>query len=135
VLPTGDREPGHEAGTGVPDDEDPALREGAPSAGRTAGHGGDDGTGPRTVRAPVLLRPLTVTPRGNGETDYELTLEPTAEINPLLARTLRAHGALLDPVTLARSTFTGAGFDPSDATQRITALGRAVLGDFALTHR
>lgn len=89
----------------------------------------------RTVRAPVLLRPLTVTPRGDGETDYELTLEPTAEINPLLARTLRAHGALLDPVTLARSTFTGAGFDPGDATSRIAALGRAVLGDFDLTHR
>jgi len=89
----------------------------------------------RTVRAPVLLRPLTVTPRGDGETDYELTLEPTAEINPLLARTLRSHGALLDPVTLARSTFTGAGFDPGDATTRIAALGRAVLGDFELTHR
>jgi len=89
----------------------------------------------RTVRAPVLLRPLTVTPRGDGETDYELTLEPTAEINPLLARTLRAHGALLDPVTLARSTFTGAGFDPADATRRIAALGQAVLDDFELTHR
>ncbi|WP_229243651.1 hypothetical protein [Cellulosimicrobium marinum] len=89
----------------------------------------------RTVRAPVLLRPVTVTPRGDGETDYELTLEPTAEVNPLLARTLRAHGALLDPVTLARSTFTGAGFDPGDATDRIAALGRAVLGDFELTHR
>ncbi|WP_265522612.1 hypothetical protein [Oerskovia flava] len=90
---------------------------------------------PRTARAPVLLRPLTITPRGDGETDYELTLEPTAEINPTLARTLRGHGALLDPVALARSTFTGSGFDPSDALQRVTALGRAVLGDFALDHR
>jgi len=111
---------------------DPAAHDPAAPSGEATG---DADTGPRTVRAPVLLRPLTVAPRGNGETDYELTLEPTAEINPLLARTLRAHGALLDPVTLARSTFTGAGFDPSDATHRITALGRAVLDDFSLTHR
>ncbi|WP_255371739.1 hypothetical protein [Cellulosimicrobium sp. CUA-896] len=90
---------------------------------------------PAPCAHPCCCRPLTVTPRGDGETDYELTLEPTAEINPLLARTLRAHGALLDPVTLARSTFTGAGFDPADATTRIAALGRAVLGDFELTHR
>ncbi|WP_369800523.1 hypothetical protein [Oerskovia sp. Root22] len=90
---------------------------------------------PRTVRAPVLLRPLTLTPRGDSETDYDLTLEPTVEINPLLARTLRAHGGLIDPVTLARSAFTPAGFDPSDALTRITAVGRAVLGDFEMTQR
>ncbi len=90
---------------------------------------------PRTVRAPVLLRPLTLTPRGDSETDYDLTLEPTVEINPLLARTLRAHGGLIDPVTLARSAFTPAGFDPSDALARITAVGRAVLGDFEMTQR
>lgn len=141
VLAAGE-EPGRETRTGavpvvdqepVPDDDVP--QEDVPPHGDPPGEAADGETGPRTVRAPVLLRPLTVTPRGNGETDYELTLEPTAEINPLLARTLRAHGALLDPVTLARSTFTGAGFDPSDATRRIAALGRAVLGDFALTHR
>ncbi|MHA7133451.1 hypothetical protein [Oerskovia turbata] len=90
---------------------------------------------PRTVRAPVLLRPLTLTPRGESETDYDLTLEPTVEINPVLARTLRAHGGLIDPVTLARSAFTPAGFDPSDALARITAVGKAVLGDFELTQR
>ncbi|MBD8079015.1 hypothetical protein IF651_08095 [Cellulosimicrobium arenosum] len=90
---------------------------------------------PRTVRAPVLLRPLTITPYGEGETDYELTLEPTAEINPLLARTLRSHGALLDPAAVARSAFTGNGFDPGDATARIAALGRAVLDGFDLTQR
>ncbi|MDF2846808.1 MAG: hypothetical protein K0R97_790 [Oerskovia sp.] len=117
-----------------------------PTAGGAVGQGegpardGAEGTDaepalPRTVRAPVLLRPLTLTPRGDSETDYELTLEPTVEINPVLARTLRAHGGLIDPVTLARSAFTPAGFDPSDALARITAVGKAVLGDFELAQR
>ncbi|MBE9925105.1 hypothetical protein G8C93_04250 [Cellulosimicrobium cellulans] len=120
------------AATGPDAADAPLARPGDPS---DVVPGPEEDPAPRTVRAPVLLRPLTVTPRGDGETDYELTLEPTAEINPLLARTLRAHGALLDPVTLARSTFTGAGFDPGDATRRIAALGQAVLDDFDLTHR
>lgn len=121
ALPAQGEDPGAQAADGEPGSDAPAEE--------------PADAGVRTVRAPVLLRPLTITPRGDGETDYELTLEPTAEINPLLARTLRAHGALLDPVTLARSTFTGAGFDPGDATDRIAALGRAVLDDFGLTHR
>lgn len=90
---------------------------------------------PTVVRAPVLLRPITVTPIGDGERDFELVLEPTAEINPLLARTLRSHGALLDPGALARSTFTPSGFEPDDALERLAALGEAVLGEFTLTPR
>ncbi|ROS78728.1 hypothetical protein [Cellulomonas sp. PhB143] len=90
---------------------------------------------PRVVHAPVLLRPITVTPLGDGETDYELLLEPTAEINPLLARTLRSHGALLDPVAVARSTFSPSGFEPGDALARLGALGEAVLEDFELGGR
>ncbi|BDZ42690.1 hypothetical protein GCM10025865_19890 [Paraoerskovia sediminicola] len=88
----------------------------------------------RIVRAPVLLRPITVTPIGDGA-DFELVLEPTLEINPLLARTLRSHGALLDPIALARSTFTSSGFEPDDALNRIQALGEAVLQDFDLGQR
>ncbi len=93
------------------------------------------GAAPAPVRAPVLLRPITILPRGAGETDYELTLEPTAELNPVLARTLREHGALLDPVALARATFTPTGFDPSDALHRIASLGDAVLAGFELAPR
>ncbi len=89
----------------------------------------------RTVHAPVLLRPVTLTPRGDGEVDYDLTLEPTAEINPVVARTLRAHGALLDPASLAQATFTLAGFDPTDVLARIAALGDAVLEGFELDRR
>ncbi|MCF4119854.1 hypothetical protein L1785_02570 [Antribacter sp. KLBMP9083] len=94
-----------------------------------------DSSEPRVVRAPVLLRPVTITPRGDGEADYDLTLEPAAEINPVVARTLRAHGALLDPAALAKATFTLAGFDPTDVLDRISDLGRAVLGEFDLDRR
>lgn len=89
----------------------------------------------RTVRAPVLLRPVGLRPRGTGEGDYELELEPAIEVNPVLARALRGHGALLDPAAVARGTFTGAGFDPRGALQRLASLGEAVLEDFSLVER
>jgi hypothetical protein len=90
---------------------------------------------PRVVRTPVLLRPVTLRARGAAEADYELSLEPTVEVNPVLARALRAHGALLDPAALARGTFTDVGFDPHGALARLASLGWAVLEDFTLTER
>ncbi|MGN8244902.1 hypothetical protein ACTHAM_002013 [Cellulomonas soli] len=90
---------------------------------------------PRTVRAPVLLRPVTLHPRGSGESDYALELEPSVEVNPVLARALRSRGALLDPGSVARGTFTSAGFDPRSALDRISSLGTAVLDGFTLTER
>ncbi|WP_188037761.1 hypothetical protein, partial [Actinotalea sp. JY-7885] len=87
------------------------------------------------VRAPVLLRPVAVTPRGRGESDYDLVLEPSLEINPLLATALRGRGALLDPTALARGAFTASGFDPRPALDRLTSLGQAVLDDFRIEER
>ena len=92
-------------------------------------------TAPRTVRAPVLLRPVSLRARGSGESDYELALEPSLEVNPVLARALRMRGALLDPAAVARGTFTSNGFDPHGALQRLASLGEAVLDDFSLTER
>ncbi|QGQ20184.1 hypothetical protein GC089_14450 [Cellulomonas sp. JZ18] len=89
----------------------------------------------RTVRAPVLLRPVTLRARGSGEGDYELALEPSLEVNPVLARALRRHGALLDPAAVARGTFTAAGFDPRGALQRLASLGEAVLEGFSLVEK
>ncbi|MCL2465001.1 MAG: hypothetical protein FWF28_08040, partial [Micrococcales bacterium] len=89
----------------------------------------------RVMYAPVLLRPVTLRPRGAAEADYELGLESTVEVNPVLARALRTHGALLDPVAVARGTFTDAGFDPHGALARVASLGWAVLDDFQLTER
>jgi hypothetical protein len=112
-----------------------ATRESA--AGR--GGAGADGEAPaptaRTVRAPVLLRPVSLAARGTAESDYEITLEPSLEVNPVLARALRTRGALLDPGAVARSAFTGSGFDPRDAIARLTSLGTAVLDDFRLVDR
>lgn len=90
---------------------------------------------PRTVRAPVLLRPVTLRARGSGESDYELALEPSLEVNPVLARALRSRGALLDPGAVARGTFTSNGFDPRGALQRLASLGEAVLDDFSMSER
>ncbi|MCU1432840.1 MAG: hypothetical protein JWP95_1945, partial [Actinotalea sp.] len=91
--------------------------------------------GRRRLRAPVLLRPVGVSPRGRGESDYDLALEPSLEINPVLAAALRSRGALLDPSALARGAFTASGFDPRPALERLTALGSAVLDDFSLEER
>src|SRR5690606_29320117 len=48
--------------------------------GTPADTDGDDAAAPapepRVVHAPVLLRPVTIRPRGRGESDHELTLEP-----------------------------------------------------------
>ncbi len=106
------------------DDEDPEPAPPSPST-----------TQPRTVRAPVLLRPIALQARGSGESDLELMLEPSLEVNPVLARALRNRGALLDPVALARGAFTGSGFDPRPALDRLAALGTAVLDDFDLHER
>lgn len=108
-----------------------------------AGLGDGHGTGPgdvdaneppaaRTVRAPVLLRPVSLRARGSGESDYELALEPSLEVNPVIARALRSRGALLDPGAVARGAFTGTGFEPRSALQRLTSLGEAVLEGFRL---
>lgn len=97
--------------------------------------GGPDGAERRTVRAPVLLRPVAVAARGRGESDYDLALEPSLEVNPLLAAALRGRGALLDPAALARGAFTAGGFDPRPAMDRLTALASAVLDGFRLEDR
>ncbi len=89
----------------------------------------------RRFHAPVLLRPVAITPRGRGEADYDLLLEPSLEINPLLASALRRRGALLDPAALARAAFTASGFDPRPTLDRIGSLGAAVLDGFQLTDR
>lgn len=107
----------------------------------SAGDPADDATdapapaGPRTVHAPVLLRPVRLAERTSGDGDFEIGLEPTAELNPFLARALRARGALLDPTALAASAFDGGGFDPRAVTERIHALGTAVLPGFELVEK
>ena len=116
-----------EEGTPGPDVADTVSLEDARAA-TAAAH-------PRRLRAPVLLRPVAITPRGRGEADYDLVLEASLEINPLLASALRRRGALLDPAALARAAFTASGFDPQPAVDRLRALGTAVLDGFELADR
>ena len=85
------------------------------------------------LRMPVLLQPVTLELRGNGE--YELNLEGAPEINPVLAAKIRAAGGLLDAEALALTATTAAGFTPQDALNRIEALGSAVLNRFELVRR
>ena len=87
-----------------------------------------------TVRAPALLRPVNIRPR-RGDTDHDLLLEPSLEVNPVLASALRARGALLDPAALARDTFAPTGFDPRPGLERLRALGATLLADFQLDER
>lgn len=118
----------------------PAVIDGTAAAGADE-DGHDDDAPPttepevRVVHAPVLLRPVTIRPLGRGESDHELTLEPSLEVNPVLATALRGRGALLDPVSLARGAFTEAGFDPEPALRRLGSLGEALLPDFELSDR
>ena len=88
----------------------------------------------RTLHAPVLLRPVTVAPHP-GEPDIDLALEPSLEVNPLLAAALRQRGALLDPLALARGAFGPSGFDPRPALDRLRGLGETLLEDFQLEDR
>ncbi|MDO8121523.1 hypothetical protein Q6346_09395 [Isoptericola sp. b490] len=122
-------EDGSEAGSSEDGDTVPRAVEGDTL------HGTASEEEPRRMRAPVLLRPVTVTPRGRGEADYDLVLEPSLEINPLLATALRRRGALLDPASLARGAFTAQGFDPRAALERLGSLGGALLDDFELVDR
>ncbi|GMA24764.1 hypothetical protein GCM10025864_25230 [Luteimicrobium album] len=121
-----------------PEGDTTAVRAAEPSpsaSGPSAPDPTGDGPPPRRVNAPVLLRSLTISTAGRSGTDFELTLEPTVELNTLLVRALRDHGALIDPVSLAQGAFTGVGFDPSAVLARIGTLGAAVLEDFSLTDR
>jgi len=88
---------------------------------------------PVQVRVPVLLHPVTLEQRRNGE--FELNLEGQPQINPVLAAKIRAAGGLLDPETLAESTTSPSGFAPVEALNRIEALGGAVFQRFELVRR
>lgn len=82
----------------------------------------------RIVRAPILLRPVRLTPRS--ESDVDLVLEPSVEVNPVLVRALRGAGSHLDVVELARETLTEHGFAPRSALRRLREEGDLALPGF-----
>ena len=92
----------------------------------------DDGG--ETVTAPVLLRPITLHPRGAGHVDYDLDLSSTVRANPALLRLLRASGIDLDAAILESLTVAGKGFDPAPAYRHLNQVAGRLPG-FALRHR
>ncbi|WP_413451319.1 hypothetical protein AA0Y32_16820 [Georgenia phoenicis] len=90
---------------------------------------------PRTVRAPVLLRPVRLTSRGGQVTDPELALEPVVDVNAVLVRALRSRGVSADIHAIAAAALTSDGFSPRVALGRLALLGEEHLPDFTLEER
>ena len=90
---------------------------------------------PRTVRAPVLLRPVRLTPRGGQVADLDLELEPVVDLNTVLVRALRSRGVNADLHAIAAAALTTDGFSPRSALGRISLLGEEHLPDFTLEER
>ncbi|NDR54371.1 DNA helicase [Actinomyces sp. 565] len=86
----------------------------------------------RSVRAPVLLRPVRLSSAG---ADASLTLDRSIEVNPVLTRALRRHGCAADVNVVARATLADDGFTPRDALSSIGALGREYLPGFEIHER
>ena len=115
------------------------LADGAvPGAAAGRGAGRSIGTlpstaGPGVVRAPVLLRPVRLTPHEGPHPDLDLQLDPSVEINPVLVAALREHDGPVDVTALAHASFGGAGFAPRAALEELRAIGAATLPNFELT--
>ena len=125
----------------------PAPRSGAragagPDSLRSAASQADDvtvpvpqvpGDGPeprrrtRTVKAPVLLRPVRLS---SSSADATLALDPSIEVNPVLTRALRQAGSRADIEAVAHAALGAEGFTPRTALNRIGTLGREYLSGF-----
>ncbi len=82
---------------------------------------------PAPIRAPVLLRPVTITTHP-ADADVELSLEPAVEVNPVLVRALRAHGVTLDVAELIDATQAAHGFTPAPALEIVERLAGDIPG-------
>jgi len=117
--------------TAVEDDGDAAAED----VTDTAAEGEEETPAPRTVRTPVLLRPVRLTPRGGQVADLGLQLEPAVDVNTVLVRALRSRGVSVDAHAIAAGALTTDGFSPRAALARLTRLGEEHLPDFTLEER
>lgn len=86
----------------------------------------------RSVKTPILLRPVRLSADA---TDATLTLDPSIEVNPVLARALEAYECAEDVDAIARSSITSEGFAPRSVLTRLAALGREYLPGFEMQER
>src|SRR5690606_31733421 len=91
----------------------------------------EDGSAP--IHAPVLVRPLTLRLRGNAREDVDLEVDATADLNPVLLRSLREAGVAVDARALLATTDSAHGFDPNPVLDAFRSLGQPLPG-FRILH-
>ncbi|APX32792.1 hypothetical protein BH708_08730 [Brachybacterium sp. P6-10-X1] len=91
----------------------------------------EDGSAP--IHAPVLVRPVTLRLRGNAREDVDLEVDSTADLNPVLLRSLREAGVAVDARALLATTDGSHGFDPNPVLDAFRSLGQPLPG-FRITH-
>ncbi|MDN5686399.1 MAG: hypothetical protein L0G94_06900 [Brachybacterium sp.] len=91
----------------------------------------EDGSAP--IHAPVLVRPVTLRLRGNAREDVDLEVDSTADLNPVLLRSLREAGVAVDARALLATTDGAHGFDPNPVLDAFRSLGQPLPG-FRITH-
>ena len=85
--------------------------------------------------APVVMRHITLVPRGSRVEDYEIVLDNEITINPALVQHLREEYDLDVPVDeWVDATGGPHGFDPGPALDRLRDLGQSVPG-LRINHR
>ncbi|MGO1292135.1 MAG: DUF4011 domain-containing protein [Brevibacterium linens] len=85
--------------------------------------------------APVVMRHITLVPRGSRVEDYEIVLDNEITINPALVQHLHAEYDLEVPVDdWVDATGGPHGFDPGPALDRLRDLGQSVPG-LRINHR
>ncbi|WP_299298965.1 DUF4011 domain-containing protein [uncultured Brachybacterium sp.] len=91
----------------------------------------EDGSEP--IHAPVLVRPITLRLRGNAREDVDLEVDTTADLNPVLLRSLREAGVAVDARALLATTDSTHGFDPTPVLDAFRSLGQPLPG-FRVVH-
>ncbi|WP_422115418.1 hypothetical protein [Brachybacterium sp. UNK5269] len=91
----------------------------------------EDGSAP--IHAPVLVRPITLRLRGNAREDVDLEVDATADLNPVLLRSLREAGVAVDARALLATTDSHHGFDPTPVLDAFRSLGQPLPG-FRVVH-
>src|SRR5699024_3991319 len=84
--------------------------------------------GAEPSRARPLVRPITLRLRGNARDDVDLEIDATADLNPVLLRSLREAGVAVDARALLATTDSSHGFDPTPVLDAFRSLGQPLPG-------